>query len=306
MAIRITAAICTHNRADMLSDAIQSLLSQTALSAQYEIIVVDNHSTDDTVAVVQGWQQSYGTERLRLLQEPHLGLSYARNRAVQAAYGEIIAFMDDDGLADIGWLAALLEAYETFPDAWAVGGKVLPAWEGERPSWLTDSLLPQLSMLDLGDTAHPLKEGEELFGTNCSFRRCAFDELGLFRTDLGRRGSQILGSEETEFQVRILQVGKDVVYIPNAVVHHCVTPERLQPRYFIKLAYGKGRTRARLLPSDYQFSALCWQIVRGGLGVARQWLHLCLNPLNRSRQVQCMRITAGWLGFIRELADHRS
>lgn len=287
----------------MLSDAIQSLLAQTAPSAQYEIIVVDNHSTDDTAAVVQAWQESHGAERLYLLHEPRLGLSNARNAGVQAATGEIIALMDDDGVADVGWLAELTTAYETFPDAWAIGGKIVPVWEGERPSWLTDNLLPQLSMLDLGDTERPLKEGEGLlYGANCSFRRCAFDELGLFRTDLGRYAHQMLGSEETELQTRILRHGKSVVYTPHAIVHHRVTSDRLQPRYFIKLAYGKGRTRARLLPPGYQFSALCWQVVRGSLGVAREWLRLFLNPVDRSRQMQCMRITAGWVGFIGEVS----
>jgi glycosyltransferase involved in cell wall biosynthesis len=285
----------------MLSDAIQSLLSQTASPAQYEIIVVDNHSTDDTTAVVQAWQASHGTGRLHLLHEPRLGLSHARNTGVQAATGEIIALLDDDGVAEVGWLAELLTAYETFPDAWAIGGKIVPAWEGERPSWLTDTLLPQLSMLDLGDTARPLKEGEGLlYGANCSFRRCVFDELGLFRTDLGRHADQMLGSEETELQIRILRHGKHVIYTPHAIVHHRVTLDRLQPRYFIRLAYDKGRTRARLLPPDYQFSALCWQVVRGSLGVARQWLRLFLKPFDRSRQVHCMRVTAGWVGFIRE------
>ncbi len=302
MPMRITAVICTHNRVRMLSDAIQSLLSQTAPSAQYEIIVVDNASTDDTATVVQAWQESHGAERLHLLHEPRLGLSHARNTGVQAATGEIIALMDDDGVAEVDWLAHMIKAYETFPNAWAVGGKIVPVWEGTRPSWLTDDLLPHLSMLNMGGTARSLETGEELYGANCSFKRAAFEELGLFRTDLGRCAHQMLGSEETEFQTRILRHGRDVVYIPHAVVHHRVTSERLQPCYFIKLAYGKGRTRARLLPPDYQFSTLCWQIARGILGVTRQWLRLFLNPLDRSRQMQCMRITASWLGFIREVS----
>lgn len=301
-AVKITAVICTHNRAAYLPGAIESLLDQSLPTSYYEILVIDNCSTDDTPAIVQRYLAAAGDVTLRSARAEPLGLSHARNLAVQMAAGEIIAFLDDDGIADPDWLAALLATYSDFPDVWAVGGKVLPAWEGERPSWLTDTLLPQLSMLDLGDTPHPLEKGEELFGTNCSFRRCAFDQLGLFRTDLGRSGYQMLGSEETEFQIRILRQGKIVIYTPNAVVHHWVTSEHMQPRYFIALAYGKGRTRARVLPADYQFSTLCWQIVRGGLGVARQWLRLCLNPLDRARQVQCMRITAGWLGFIIEAA----
>lgn len=302
MSLQVSAIICTHNRADMLSNAIQSLLSQTLPPEHYEVIVVDNHCTDDSAALAQAWQKRVGTERLRLLHEPRLGLSHARNTGLRAAAGEIIAFMDDDGVAEASWLAELMNAYDAFPDAWAIGGKIVPAWEGNRPSWLIDSLLPQLSMLDLGDTAHLLEKEEMLFGANCSFRQCAFEELGLFRTDLGRYADQMLGSEETEYQKRILQHGKSVAYTPHAVVHHCVVAERLQKRYFARLAHGKGRTSAVLAMTDpWLRSTIVRRMARGGLGVVWHWLMLAFRPSDERRQLQCMRVTAHWAGFTSEV-----
>ena len=302
MPIRITAAICTHNRAALLPAAIESLLTQNLPSTDYEILVIDNTSTDKTPQIIQRYLNAPGSVTLRSAVQPVLGLSHARNLAVEMAAGEIIAFLDDDAVADPAWLVALLEAYAMHPDAWAVGGKVLPLWEGKRPIWLTDDLLPHLSILDLGDVVRSLHAGEQLYGVNFSCRRYAFDQIGLFRTDLGRQGIALLGSEESEFQQRLLQQGQSLIYTPHAVVSHRVPEERLQQWYFIRLAYHKGRTSARLMITASSLRSRIFQrIMRGTLGVARRWLLLTLHPLDQSRRLQCMRITAHWAGFTSEV-----
>jgi glucosyl-dolichyl phosphate glucuronosyltransferase len=306
MPIRITAAICTHNRATLLPAAIDSLLAQNLPPTNYEILVIDNASTDETPQVIQRYLKAPGSIALRSAVQPVLGLSHARNLAVEMAAGEVIAFLDDDAVASPDWLAALLDAYAMHPDVWAVGGKVLPLWQGERPAWLTDDLLPQLSMLDFGDAVRPLKAGELLHGVNFSCRRYAFDQIGLFRTDLGRQGIALLGSEESEFQQRILRHGKGVVYTPLADVHHWVMAERLLQWYFIRRAYGRGRTNARLMMSHtLQRRTILQRVVRGGFGVARQWLMLGRYPLDKRKQLYCMQVTATWLGFSVEALIHR-
>ncbi|MBK8050876.1 MAG: glycosyltransferase family 2 protein [Anaerolineales bacterium] len=166
--IRITAALCTHNRAALLDGAIASLLAQSLPPPAYEILVIDNSSNDATPAVIQRYQDTPGPVTLRSAVEPMLGLSYARNRAAQLAAGEIIAYLDDDAVADTGWLAGLLAAYAAFPDAWAVGGPVQLLWRLARPSWLGDDLLPMLSQLDLGArnggcSAHRSLSGAQIF-----------------------------------------------------------------------------------------------------------------------------------------------
>lgn len=138
MPMRITAAICTHNRAALLPAAIESLLAQSLPPTDYELLVIDNASTDATPQVMQRYLTASGSVTLRSAVQPVLGLSHARNLAVEMAAGEIIAFMDDDAVATPGWLEALLDVYAIHPEAWVVGGKVLPVWDGERPVWLTD------------------------------------------------------------------------------------------------------------------------------------------------------------------------
>jgi glycosyltransferase involved in cell wall biosynthesis len=305
MPIRITAAICTHNRAALLSAAIESLLDQTLPPGDFEVLVIDNASTDATPQIIQRYLDAVGSVTLRSAVQPVLGLSHARNLAVEMAAGEIITFLDDDAVADPAWLEELLDAYTIHPEAWTVGGKVHPVWDGERPVWLTDDLLPQLSMLDLGDAVRPLNMDEQLYGVNFSCRRQAFDEIGLFRSDLGRRGVTLLGSEESEFQRRILQQGQILIYTPHAIVKHRVMAERLQQRYFIRLAYGKGRTSARLMMADaLQRSGIARRMVRSGFGVARQWLTLGLHPFDKRKRLQCMRVAASWAGFTSEILIH--
>lgn len=242
--MRITAAICTHNRAALLPAAMESLLAQNLSPTNYEVLVIDNASTDATPAVIGRYLDAPGPVTLRSAVQPILGLSHARNLAAEMAVGEIIAYMDDDAVADPGWLAALLDAYAAFPDAWAAGGPVRLAWQTHRPAWLGNELLPMLSRLDLGAEQRPLGVQEYLWGTSLSCHRQAFRSLGLFRTDLGRRGYALVGGEDTEFQQRIRAAKRQVIYAPAAQVAHWVEPARTRQRYFVVRTYGKGRTRA--------------------------------------------------------------
>src|SRR5688572_20182007 len=125
MSCRISAVVCTYNRSDRMAAAVRSLLVQTLPSTDYEVLVVDNCSTDDTAAVVDRLRQ--GAPNLRYEHEPTLGLNPARNRGWQAARAPHVAYLDDDAIADPGWLAAILEVFETVrPTPAAVGGKIEP------------------------------------------------------------------------------------------------------------------------------------------------------------------------------------
>lgn len=297
---RVTAVICTHNRAALLPAALESLLAQSLPPTDYEILVIDNASTDETPEILQRYLASATEVQLRTAVQPLLGLSHARNLAVELAAGEIIAFLDDDAVASTEWLAALLETYQLAPQAWAVGGRILPIWEVPRPDWLQDKLLGQLSLLDLGDQILELAPPQALYGVNCSFRASVFAALGLFRTDLGRRASQLWGSEESELQARIREHHGAILYNPKALVWHAIPASRLRRRYFVRLAYYKGRDRVRLLRSQSTWFHLlgCW--LRNGLSVGHQWLRLGLAPLDPTRQLQALRAAAGWAGFLVE------
>ena len=151
MSIRISAIICTHNRARYLRKALQSLAVQTVDSASYEILVIDNASTDETKRVVR--EEYAAVSNLGYLHEPVLGLARARNTGWTHAKGKYVAYLDDDAIACSNWLEGILEVFGSVtPTPGCVGGKIELIWEAPRPSWLSDEMVPFLSRLDLSES----------------------------------------------------------------------------------------------------------------------------------------------------------
>lgn len=292
----ITCVICTYRRPDVIAGAIQSILSQTLPPDVYELIVVDNDSQDETAAIVQRFIDA-GASNLRYYVEPQRGLSYSRNCGVHHARSDIIAFLDDDAEAEPGWLAALCEVYEQHPDIWAVGGAVDPIWGALPPAWLTPNLWRSLSLLDWGDVVRKLQWPERIIGTNCSFQRVVFTDIGLFDVNLGRQGSAMLSSEDTEIQQRIHRLGKYVYYSPYARVSHHVPKSRLTLTYFCKRFYGQGRTLALLAAKQNSHRVMVGQaLFRVSLLPTRR-LGREIARRGRTRYATLFNI-AGDLGFI--------
>jgi glycosyltransferase involved in cell wall biosynthesis len=253
--VRVSCVICTYRRPGFLAGALKSAIQQNLPAHEFEIIVVDNNSGDETPDVVRELAK-LSEAAVHYVFEPKQGLSYARNTGVAKSSSEIVAFLDDDAEADPGWLAGLLEIYDTVPDALAVGGKILPIWEVERPKWISDERLRSLSLIDWGDERRPLHWPERIIGANCSFRKETFREVGLFATDLGRRGEEMLGNEDTEIQERIHELNKLVFYNPDAIVYHRVPEERLTKEYFYGRSFGNSRSRALLMARQGEYKEL--------------------------------------------------
>ena len=229
---RISVVVCTYRNPERLKLTLESIMNQNLPADQSEIIVIDNNSCDSTPQVVTTFS------RVRYFQEPIQGLSHARNKGLAEARGEIVAFIDDDAEAAPDWLEALLQVYDSNPDVYAAGGKSLPIWESEKPEWITQEHFRSLSLIEWGETARPLSWPERIIGVNCSFRKTVFREIGMFDTQLGRLGSILLGSEDTEIQRRIHEIGKLVYYTPSAVVFHHVPAERMTREYFMRRSDG--------------------------------------------------------------------
>ena len=235
---RISAIICTHNRDDYLGAAIDSLLQQDF--DHYEIIVVDNASTDQTRTVVEA---RLPHPRLQYVYEATLGLSAARNTGAKAAQGEILAYLDDDAEASRGWLAALIEIYEQNPKVAIAGGRVTLIWPENQtpPKWLSANMAGNLGAYDLGDElTYITQPGLTPRGLNYSITADFLNQIGSFDVNLGRVGKNLLSNEELYMTEKALQMGYQVAYLPKALVAHNVAPNRLAPSWFMSRSWWQG------------------------------------------------------------------
>jgi len=243
--MRFSVVIPTYNRAELLALALDSVLAQRT-SVPYEVIAVDNNSTDYTREVVERAAKGAAAE-VRYVFEPVQGSSAARNAGIAAARGEILAFLDDDVIAEPDWLAALADAYARVPDAWAVGGRVTLRLPDRLPGWLgpLDGLVASyLSEQDLGEDLTRVEFPRGLISANLSVKREALQRVGGFDGRLGRFGGRLLSGEDVELCYRIQRAGGSVYYCGRASVSHLVPPERLTKPFFRRRAYWQGRTEA--------------------------------------------------------------
>ncbi|MBI3812117.1 MAG: glycosyltransferase family 2 protein [Nitrospirae bacterium] len=241
----ISVVICTHNRADYLNKAIRSVLDQSLPGDRYELIVVDNASTDHTRETVRAFEPA---GNVRYLYEGTLGLCHARNTGWQQARGRYVVYLDDDAVACPGWLAAVKEAFATAPDIGVVGGRVEPIWEGERPAWLSDDLALGLTILDWSDTPKFILDvrREWLVGANMAAPTAVLKEIGGFHPGLDRVGTRMLSSGDVYLQKQILRRGYSCLYHPMMAVRHLVPRSRLEKRWFIRRYYWQGLSNAAM------------------------------------------------------------
>ncbi|EKE97456.1 glycosyltransferase, group 2 family protein [Tolypothrix sp. PCC 7601] len=237
--IQISAIICTHNRDTYLGAAIDSLLAQN-FAAEFEVLVVDNNSSDRTKEVVA---QRASNPRLKYVFEPTTGLSVARNTGAKLASGEILAYLDDDAVASDRWLSVFYDAYKNNSQLAIAGGKVTLLWpqDVQQPRWLSPGLAANLGAYDLGDsTTYIDKPSFTPRGLNYCIRRSFLEEIGGFDPHLGRVGKNLLSNEELQMTEFALQKGWQVAYLPAALVAHNVAPERLKRSWFLNRGWWQG------------------------------------------------------------------
>jgi len=243
--MKITVILCTYNRCESLSKALESVaLSLLPASVDWDVLVVDNNSRDRTRAVVEEYCRRF-PNRFRYLFEPQPGKSFALNSGITASNADVLAFMDDDVEVDASWLCNLTTPLDG--QVWAgSGGRILPEKAFSSPPWLDSGVryaLAPLAMFDLGQVACELREAP--FGTNMAFRRTMFSKHGGFRTDLGPRPGSEIRNEDVEFGDRLLAAGERLRYEPSAVVYHTIPPNRLKKAYFLTWWFDKARADLR-------------------------------------------------------------
>jgi len=234
---RVSVVIPTFNRAAMLRDLLETLCVQDVPFDAFEVVVVDDGSTDATASVVEDFG---GRLPLRSVHQENAGLNAARNTGAEASTGEILAFLDDDVLLPPDFVREVGAAWTRFPSAAAVAGRVLLRFESPPPAWLHERFHSYLSAFDRGPEPGPLPEPCFPVGANAIVTRAAWKRVGGFASDLDRRGASLISSGDKEFFLRLRQAGAEIVWWPDAWVFHRVHPERLSRRWFRRRAYAQG------------------------------------------------------------------
>lgn len=236
--------VCTYNRAASLRHTLAALRAQRAAPrCEWEVIVVDNNSSDGTRAVVE--EARHDCPRLRYEFEGAQGLSHARNHGIACARGDMILFTDDDVLPEPDWLTTTLAGMATYR-ADACGGYIAPIWETQPPPWLTERFYGFLAVrTDRSDDHMMTDTSATPFGANMAFRRNVFDRVGPFDTSRGRKGKVLASGEDAEMFERIVAAGLKVVFLGGARVHHKVESFRLTKRYFRRWRFQTSRNIAQ-------------------------------------------------------------
>ena len=240
--VRVSVVISTHNRAAVLAKALQALLAQAG-TVPYEVVAVDNASTDATADVIRGYLDR--APHLRYVHEPQKGLPHGRNAGVRAARGDIIAFTDDDVQVPERWVETISRVFDANPDVDVIGGRVVPIWPAVLPPWLTRRQLGPFALGERGDA--PIRVSAEnaapcLVGANFAFRRAVFERIGLFDPAFTK-------SQDREIQLRLWAAGGVGLYVPELAISVEIPPERLTKKYFRYWyrTYGIYHSRMRLL-----------------------------------------------------------
>jgi glycosyltransferase involved in cell wall biosynthesis len=243
--MRFSVVIATYNRAGDLRDTLESLAGLRP-GGPWEVIVVDNNSTDGTRQVVEAAAAHFPAP-LRYLFEREQGRSPALNAGIRHAQGEIVVTTDDDVRVEADWLDRAGEGLERLNCDY-VGGRVLPIWGGPRPAWLPNrggKHWAVIALLDYGE--QPIEFGTRVpLGVNMAFRRQSFDRAGLLDPDTGRKAGTLLGQEVREWCIRARAAGLRGYYVPEMVVRHIIPASRLNKAYFRRWFYWRGISRARL------------------------------------------------------------
>jgi glycosyltransferase involved in cell wall biosynthesis len=245
---QVSVIVSTYNRGELLHDALRSVLDQRAATTPpFELIVVDNNSTDNTREIVGRFAAV--DDRVRYVFEPRQGSSYGRNAGIRESRAPFLAFTDDDVRAEADWVAAIVRAFEEHPDAAVVGGRVLPIWPAAPPAWLTRDHWSPLALIDYGDVTFAIDPADPicLLSANMAFRRPVLDVVGGFAPEFQLAKHRILGSvEDHELLLRVLRTGRTAFYEPRITVHAEIQPNRLERGYHRRWHTGHGHFHALL------------------------------------------------------------
>lgn len=245
--LKLSLIIATYNRSGQLLVALHSLSAQTVPNDDWECIVVDNNSQDDTRAVCEEFCTAHPALNIRIVTETRQGLSHARNRGIAESRGCYIAIIDDDEHVNPDFVKAYITLFDSHPECSVAGGCVIAEYPSEkRPKQISPYIEKALANpINYGDKICEFPAGKIPAGGNMAFRREVLLHYGCFDVSLGRNGKQLTGGEESDLFERMKTDGIKFIYVPNAIIWHVIPSSKLTLDYMRHLAYGTGISQYR-------------------------------------------------------------
>ncbi|WP_017732983.1 glycosyltransferase [Nafulsella turpanensis] len=250
--MKVSVIICTLNREEFIIDALESLYKQDFPKEDFEVIVVDNNSTDRTPDLVLSFIQRHPEMNLKLVYERRQGLSFARNKGIDDSTADIVTFIDDDAIAIPQFVKEVNKMFHEYPEADAVGGKIIPVYNKTQnpPPWMTDYISGIVSAVDLGERVKVFDKKYPA-GCNMSFRKGVLNRVNRFNTNLTQR------SDDKEVFIKLRKIKAKVMYTPYAVVYHQIPASRMTKQGVIQVSKVTGQgERARLIHSSLNAKAV--------------------------------------------------
>ena len=232
--LRISLVICTYNRDKFIGEALDSLSKQSLSPAKFEIIIVNNNSSDNTEPVCKSFISNNPDLDITYVIESNQGLSFARNRGIAEAKYEIITYIDDDAYAKPNFLELIYDYVNANPETAGIGGKVTPRYEIKEPDWMNKYLWGFVTKIDLGDKIRPFRGKEYPAGCNMTYRKDLLEQIGGFNNKLKWR------ADDKYINFKIREVSDKIIYIPLLEVEHTIDDYRTSNENFRKLALKFG------------------------------------------------------------------
>ncbi|MGQ8337279.1 glycosyltransferase [Sunxiuqinia sp. A32] len=237
----ISAIISTYNRERFLNGLFESILNQSISKDDYEIVIVNNNSTDRTEQICWQFMADHPDVKCSYFVETKQGLSYGRNRGIEESNGDLVTFLDDDAIIAPDFFEKTNHFFDAYPTVNAMGGRILLRYMEEKPAWYNPFIAPILGYFNPGDK-QKVFSNNYFRGSNMSFRKVVFEKHGGFDVRLGRKAASLYGNEEKELFYRFKENGEVMWYVPEAVVYHLVPIERTTDEFVRRQAIGIGKS----------------------------------------------------------------
>lgn len=269
--MKFSFVICTYNREQYIANSLKSVCEQNFSNQDFEVIVVDNNSPDKTSDLCHEYINRYQHVQFRYILEVNQGISYARNRGIKEAAGKYIVFVDDDETINTDYLEKLDNYITQYPQAQLCATPVFPVYEAEKPRWLSHFTMRLITGYYYKGTQVKKLGAKDYPGTgHAIIEKVLFEKYGMFNTELGRKGNSLLGAEDKDMFLRLINNNIDCYYFPDIPIYHHIPESKTTNDFFQRLTYSIGKSeRIRTLSlskKEYQ-NRLFQEVIKWGVSI---------------------------------------